>query len=158
MFQTGMCPKNKWIYLIYGLLLFFPLFAFPQKSKSQLEQEKRNAISKLKEAQKILEETEKKKEVSVGQLNALNQQIVASQSIISSISSEITIYNNEILELNEVIESLEDDLMHLKKEYATMVYSSYKANSPARRVLSKCQPSGSSGLKRKASPGLNGRS
>jgi septal ring factor EnvC (AmiA/AmiB activator) len=135
MFQTGMCPKNKWIYLIYGLLLFFPLFAFPQKSKSQLEQEKRNAISKLKEAQKILEETEKKKEVSVGQLNALNQQIVASQSIINSISSEITIYNDELLELNEVIESLEDDLDHLKKEYATMVYSSYKANYGLRNIL-----------------------
>jgi hypothetical protein len=81
-----MCPKNKWIYVLYGLLLFLPLFGFAQKSKTQLEQEKRDAINKLKEAQKILEETEKKKEVSVGQLNALNQQIVASQSIINSIS------------------------------------------------------------------------
>jgi septal ring factor EnvC (AmiA/AmiB activator) len=126
---------NKWIYLIYGLLFLFPIYCFSQKSKAQLEQEKRNALDKLEEAQKILQETEEKREVSVGQLNALNHQIDASKSLISSISGEITIYNNELLELNEVIESLEDDLDHLTKEYASMVYSSYKANFGLRNIL-----------------------
>jgi len=130
-----MYPKNKWIFLIYALILLFPLQGFSQKSKAQLEQEKRNALHKLVEAQKILEETEQKREVSVGQLNALNHQIVASQSVIGSITGEITIYNDEILELNEVIESLERDLDHLKKEYASMVYSSYKANFGLRNIL-----------------------
>ena len=135
MFQTGMYPKNKWIYIIYGLILLFPFNGFSQKSKAQLEHEKRNALNKLVEAQKILEETEKKHEVSIGQLNALNQQIVASQSVINSITGEITIYNGELLELNEVIESLENDLDYLKKEYASMVYSSYKANFGLRNIL-----------------------
>jgi murein DD-endopeptidase MepM/ murein hydrolase activator NlpD len=135
MFQTGMYPKNKWIFLIFGLILLIPLQGFSQKSKAQLEQEKRNALNKLEEAQKILEETEQKHEVSVGQLNALNQQIIASQSVIGSITGEITIYNIELLELNEVIESLESDLDHLKKEYASMVYSSYKANFGLRNIL-----------------------
>ena len=130
-----MHPKNKWIFLIFGLILLFPLQGFSQKSKAQLEQEKRNALNKLEEAQKILEETEHKREVSVGQLNALNQQIIASQSVIGSITGEITIYNSELLELNEVIESLESDLDHLKKEYASMVYSSYKANFGLRNIL-----------------------
>src|SRR3954454_3844150 len=35
-------------------------------------------------------------------------------------------------------------------------YSSYSANSPARRVRSKCQPSTSSGLKRSTSCGFTG--
>jgi septal ring factor EnvC (AmiA/AmiB activator) len=40
-----------------------------------------------------------------------------------------------MLELNEVIESLEDDLMHLKKEYAAMVYASYKSSYGLRNIL-----------------------
>jgi septal ring factor EnvC (AmiA/AmiB activator) len=126
---------SKWIYLIFVLILLLPFDGFSQKSKAQLEQEKRNALNKLREAQKILEETEKKHEVSIGQLNALNQQIKASQSVINSISGEISIYNGELLELNEVIESLEDDLDHLKKEYASMVYSSYKSSFGLRNIL-----------------------
>ena len=135
MSQTGMQPKNKWIYLIFGLIFLFPFSGFSQKSKAQLEQEKRNALNKLQEAQKILQETEREHEVSLGQLNALNQQIVANQSVINSITGEITIYNNELLELNEVITSLEHDLEHLKKEYSSMVYASYKANFGLRNIL-----------------------
>ena len=130
-----MQPTNKWIYLIIALILLFPFTGFSQKSKAQLEQEKRNALHKIEEAQKILQETEKKHEVSVGQLNALNQQITASQSVINTITSEITLYNNEIVELDEVIESLEQDLDHLKKEYASMVYASYKASFGFRNLL-----------------------
>jgi len=126
---------SKWTYLIFGLIFLLPLHGFSQKSKAQLEQEKRNALNKLEEAQKILQETEKEHKVSVGQLNALNQQIKASQSIINSISGEISIYNGELLELNEVIESLQYDLDHLKKEYASMVYSSYKASFGLRNIL-----------------------
>ena len=135
MFQTGMQPKNKWIYLVFGLIFLFPFIGFSQKSKAQLEQEKRNALNKLQEAQKILQETEREHEVSLGQLNALNQQIVSSQNVINSITDEINIYNNELLELNEVIASLEHDLEFLKKEYSSMVYASYKANFGLRNIL-----------------------
>lgn len=130
-----MPPKNKWILLIYILLSLIPLYGFSQNTKAQLEQEKRNALNKLEEAQKILKETEKKREVSVGQLNALNNQIMASQGVINTITGEITLYNNELIELNEVIESLHSDLEHLRKEYASMVYASYKANFGLRNIL-----------------------
>ena len=130
-----MSLKNKWIYILFVCLLIFSQGSYGQKSKSQLEKEKREALHKLQEAQKILKETEQKKEVSLGQLNALNQQIVTSQSIISTITSEVSIINNEINELDEVIESLEMDFSNLKKEYAIMVYSSYKASYGLRNLL-----------------------
>lgn len=130
-----MSLKSKWIYILFVLLITFSAGSYGQKSKSQLEKEKKEALHKLQEAQKILKETEQKKEVSLGQLNALNQQIVASQSIISSITSEVSILNGEINEHGQVIESLEMDLTNLKKEYAIMVYSSYKANYGLRNLL-----------------------
>jgi septal ring factor EnvC (AmiA/AmiB activator) len=112
------------------LLLFFitniPLFA--QKSKADLETEKKQNLLKIAQAEKILSETESKKKVTIGQLNAINEQIRARQSLINALSEEIKLLDEEIGDLNIVVGALQNDLKSLKEEYATMIYSSYKAN------------------------------
>jgi septal ring factor EnvC (AmiA/AmiB activator) len=114
-------------------LYFNPVIA--QKTRQQLEKEKKEAIQKMQEAEKILKQTEKKRESSVGQLNALNSQIMASETIINSINGEINIINEELIELSQIIESFESDLENLKEEYAHMVYTSYKANFGLRSIV-----------------------
>ncbi len=114
------------------LIFFIPvLLAYrnvqAQKTKDQLQNEKQLAIQKLTEAQKILEETESKKETSLGQLAALNNQIVAGESLIKSIKLEMNFINTEINELGSIIHSLESDLAKLKSEYSVMAYNSYKS-------------------------------
>ena len=66
---------SKIAILILGLLL--PLWVQAQKSKTQLEKEKIENLRKIAEAEKILTETQSEKKVTVGQLQALNQQIKA---------------------------------------------------------------------------------
>jgi len=109
-------------------LFFFSYNGLSQKSKSQLEDEKRQNLKKIAEAEKILSETASQKKATLGQLNAINQQISARQSLINSISEEIELLSNEIKDLNEVSRSLDRDLKALKEEYAEMIYQSYKAN------------------------------
>jgi septal ring factor EnvC (AmiA/AmiB activator) len=109
-------------------LFFFSYTGFSQKSKSQLEDEKRQNLKKIAEAEKILSETASQKKATLGQLNAINQQISARESLIKSISEEIELLNNEIKDLNQVSTSLDRDLKALKEEYAEMIYQSYKAN------------------------------
>lgn len=126
------------IRILYLFIFFLLICGYPgyaQKSKSQLEQEKKIALEKLKQAQKILDETEKKKDASIGQLNAINEQIKASQTIIGSITAEIGLINVELNEVSEVIESLENDLDMLKQEYALMMYTSQKASTGLRGLL-----------------------
>jgi murein hydrolase activator len=127
LFPTGM-PGNKSA-LFFIIFLFIGFGAFAQKSRAQLEREKEETLKKIKEAEKILKQTESERQVSVGQLQALNQQIAARQQLIASIDLEIHLLNEEIKNVSMVVGALEHDLEDLKKEYGEMVYNTYKINS-----------------------------
>jgi len=94
----------------------------------QLEEEKKENLKRIGEAEKILGETEKKKDASIGQLNAISQQIKSRESLIITIRNEVSWYDLKIEEDLRLIEALREDLDNLKKEYAAMVYASYKAS------------------------------
>jgi len=120
--------RNK-LALIFCLMLFVcPVQLFGQKTKAQLENEKRENMRKIVEAEKILSETESQKKITIGQLSAINQQIKARESLIQSLNEEVSLLDLEINELSIVIRSLQSDLKNLKEEYAAMIYSSYKVN------------------------------
>ncbi len=101
---------------------------FAQKNKAQLEKEKKEHAIRILEAEKILKSTEKKKRATVGQLNAINQQIKSREALIGTIREEINWYNRKILDDEQIIEALNADLESLRQEYAIMVYAGYKAS------------------------------
>jgi septal ring factor EnvC (AmiA/AmiB activator) len=109
-------------------LAFLAFTALGQKTKAQLEQEKRENLRKIAEAEKILSETESERKVNIGQLNAINQQISAREGLINSLEEELVLIESEITDLNIVVFSLQRDLTNLKDEYAEMVYVTYKVN------------------------------
>lgn len=108
--------------------MVFWLPAQAQKSRSQLEKEKKDNLARIRESEQILSQTEQQKKTSLGQLRALNQQIRARTALIRSISDEVRYLETDIDDLNIVTTALESDLKKLKEEYAAMVYASYKAN------------------------------
>ena len=118
---------NKGISILF-FLFWLSLPAFAQKSKAQLQKEKKENLEKIAEAEKILTETKGKKQNTIGQLNALNQRIKTQEDLMSSIRNELAFLSDDIDENNEIIASLSEDLKNLKQEYAAMVYSAYKAN------------------------------
>ncbi|MGL1887305.1 MAG: peptidoglycan DD-metalloendopeptidase family protein [Reichenbachiella sp.] len=113
--------------LVATLLLVFTNVE-AQKSKTQLEKEKKENLAKINEAQKTLNATKSEKKSSLGQLKAINRQIDIRQSLINSINKEIKIIGVDVSELTMITTSLESDLEKLKQEYAEMIYNSYKAN------------------------------
>ena len=119
---------------IRGLTCFFLLLFLsfsitaPAQSKNELEKQKQENLKKIQEAEKILAQTKNKKEATLGQLSALNNQIQASQDLILTINQEMGVLDNEITELGTIVSALQRDLDRLKAEYADMVYASYKAN------------------------------
>ncbi|MCV9388014.1 murein hydrolase activator EnvC family protein [Reichenbachiella ulvae] len=113
------------------LFAFVALCAFTthaQKSKAQLEKERKENLKRISETQKILEQTATEKKSTLGQLKAINHQITIRQDLIKSINQEISMINGEINDLTIVTVALESDLDQLKKEYAEMIYSAYKTN------------------------------
>lgn len=109
--------------------LLLPCMSYGQRNKAQLEKEKVENLRKIAEAEKILTETQSEKKVNVGQLQALNQQIKARESLIGGLTEEISLLDGEIRDLSIVVNALQRDLKDLKNEYAEMIYASYKANS-----------------------------
>ncbi len=127
---------SKLIQFVLILLLFFSgTTTYGQRTKSELEQEKKENLKRIAEAERILTETTSEKEATLGQLQALNQQIKARQSLINSIASEIRILDGEISDLRIVVNALQADLEKLKNEYAQQIYASYKANMGISRLM-----------------------
>jgi len=113
------------------LLTFVALSAAAQKSKSksQLQKEKQQNLEKIKETERILNETSRQRKNSVGELSALNQRIAQQEELITSIKGEISLLDRDISEDADMIDALTEDVKDLKKEYASMVFSAQKANN-----------------------------
>ncbi|MGE0587683.1 MAG: murein hydrolase activator EnvC [Cyclobacteriaceae bacterium] len=116
-------------------LLFISFGAFAQKTKTQLQKEKEENLRKIRETEKILEETGQQKQNSLGELIALNQRINQQESLIRSIQSEIHVLDSDIDQKSEIIGSLEEDLKQLRKEYATMLQSAQRASGKVDKLL-----------------------
>lgn len=112
--------------------LFFialPGLAQKGKSKTQLQKEKQENVEKIKETERILNETAQQKKNSLGELSALNQRITQQEQLIGSIKSEIHLLERDIDEDNDMIDALRDDVQNLKKEYASMLFSAQKSSN-----------------------------
>ena len=124
--------------MIISCLMWVPLWCTGQQGgedRKKLEREKKENLQKIKEAQRILGETSSQRESTLGQLNAINQQIEARESLIQSINQEIDILSVQIDEISSVITALEEDLINLKKEYAYMVYAASKNTNSYDRLM-----------------------
>ncbi|HZY82546.1 MAG TPA: peptidoglycan DD-metalloendopeptidase family protein [Cyclobacteriaceae bacterium] len=111
------------------LVVALPSPAQKGKSKAQLQKEKQQNLEKIKEAERILNETSQQKQTSLGELSALNQRIHLQEELISSIKGEISLLDRDISEDNQMIEALQEDVKELKKEYSAMVFAAQKANN-----------------------------
>jgi len=72
----------KYIILFLACLLTGNIWAQADK-KTQLEQQKKDNLAKIKELNTIITRTSKKKNVSIGKLNVLKEQIVVQKKQIN---------------------------------------------------------------------------
>lgn len=103
------------ILLCFLFIAFCSLSVSAQKSKNQLQKEKQQNLEKIKEVEKIINETSAKKKNTLGALSALTEQIGAQEKLVKSIKGEVNLLDGEISENNDIIVTLEDDLDRLKK-------------------------------------------
>jgi septal ring factor EnvC (AmiA/AmiB activator) len=123
-----MTSVRKFIFLAISLT-FLLTGSFAQKSKNQLQKEKQKNLARIKETEKILSETSKKKKNSIGELSAINQRIRDQEALINSIDREIQLLNHDLQENFGILNSLADDLEKMKSEYRKMVFATQRAGS-----------------------------
>jgi len=115
-------------FVAFAVLFVLSFSVQAQKTKSQLQREKQRNLEKIKETERILDETGEQKKNSLGELTALNQRILQQESLIKAIQSEVSLLDYDIGENNQIIVALERDLKKLKEEYATMLFAAQKAS------------------------------
>lgn len=111
------------------MVLALPALAQKGKSKAQLQKEKQQNLEKIKETERILDETAQQRKNSLGELSALNQRILQQEQLIGSIKGEISLLDRDIEEDTDMIDALQKDVKELKKEYSAMLFSAQKANN-----------------------------
>ena len=132
-FPKSLAPR--WFSCLWICLFFFcSLTVYGQKSKAQLEREKKQNLKKIAEANRILKETTTEKRASLGQLTALTEQISSRAERIAVITREIRTLEGEATELSQIATSMEQDIANLQREYASMVYATSKANNGYARL------------------------
>ena len=93
-------PLHKLHYRRLILILVFTfctvLSVFAQKTREELQREKAENQSKIKEIQNILQQTSSQKNVNLGQLRALNQQINTYKKQIDLLSDDLEILDREL--------------------------------------------------------------
>jgi septal ring factor EnvC (AmiA/AmiB activator) len=115
----------------FCLLLVLAIGASAQtnKSRKQLEKEKRNSLYKITKTDKILKQTQEKKNLSLGRLNVVKNQIAQQERVIGTINTELSFLERDILDATLAIARLENDLSRLKEEYAEMVRTASRFNN-----------------------------
>lgn len=97
-----------------------------QRSRQQLEKEKKQNIEKVSQIRTILRKTSSQKQATLGQLKALNQEIAAQSKQINLLTEDVKLMTSEIQELRRSSGKLQKDLEKLKKEYGQMIYAADK--------------------------------
>ncbi len=122
-------PGSRRFWLVLTFVLCACAGAFAQKTREQLEREKAENQGKIREIQSILKQTSSQKNVNLGQLKALNQQINTYKKQIDLLSDDLEILDRELKVLEKRRQSLDSSLAVLKKEYGHMIYEASKRNA-----------------------------
>jgi septal ring factor EnvC (AmiA/AmiB activator) len=121
--------------LLFALLTLGAVSVMAQRNKAQLQKEKQQNLDKIKETEKILSETSQQKRNTLGTLSAVNQRILQQEALILSVQSEVELMDMDISENNEILRTLQSDLLRLKEEYAAMVFSAQKTSGGVSKLM-----------------------
>ncbi len=119
-------------------LFFIILFVMPvaaQKTRKQLEADRRRIQKEIKQVSKLLFDTQKKDRGALEDLKDINTKIEIREQLINTIDLESKALSREINSNEKAIKKLEIKLDKLKKDYADMIYKSYKSRSQQSRTI-----------------------
>lgn len=107
------------------IFLVFQVVSFAQ-SLTDLQKKKADAAKEIEYTSKLLNEAEKNERISVNRLRLLNNRINQRNLLISSIKSEIDVYQEFIDDNTEVVGMMNNDLLKIRDEYAKLIRSAYR--------------------------------
>lgn len=96
------------------------------QTRKELEEKRAEALRDIEITNLILEKTKNTRSKSLNELIILRRKIGRRNSLIRDLNGEIDLINNKIAENQLILNSLETDLIKVKKEYESIIKASYK--------------------------------
>lgn len=132
--------------MIRGIKILFLLFvlisgnAFSQ-SITSIRKDKEKSEKEISYLNKLLGETKDNRSVSLSKLNILQQKIVQSKRIISSLNSEVRYFQNLISKNESRIGELQAERNSMLDLYAKLVYNTWKKRNKTNKLMFICSSS-----------------
>jgi septal ring factor EnvC (AmiA/AmiB activator) len=124
----------KYLFLFFTLFFFNLGFAQVNKQK-ELEEKRQTLLSEIKQINSLLFVTKKEEKSVLNQVEDLNSKIIARQNLIRVTNQQANYLSREINNNKAKIRLFENELKHLKADYALMIAKSYKSKSQHSRVM-----------------------
>ena len=126
---------SKLFFLLCIALLSVGGMSSMAQTRKQLESKRKKIKQEIVRVNRLLVTTQKKGENALEVLKDINQKIATRTGYISLIRKETSLLRLEINENKKVIEQLQSKLSTLKKDYAAMIFKSYKSKSKQSQML-----------------------
>jgi murein DD-endopeptidase MepM/ murein hydrolase activator NlpD len=91
------------------------------QTKDELEKRKGKTQEEIAYTNRLLEETQKKKQTSLNRVRILNRRIQLRNQLLRSINQEISLYTEELGQKKNLISELESDMELVKRQYEMLV-------------------------------------
>jgi len=131
--------KNKLArFLVFGFIFISPVMLLAQggkQNKKELENKKSKLKAEINTINELLHETKTSKKLSMNQVAMLNTKLKVREELISTISSEIRLINNQINSNQKEVADLNTNLTKLKTEYARMIYYGYRNKDSYNKLM-----------------------
>ncbi|MDE7074700.1 MAG: peptidoglycan DD-metalloendopeptidase family protein [Odoribacter sp.] len=128
-----MVLKGFWIWLSFVFLLPGGLYA--QSSISAIKKEKEKSEKAITYLNKLLKESANNQSASLEKLNILQQKIVQSKRLLSSLNKEVKLIQNSIQKNERRVEELEDQKQAMLNLYADLVYGTWKRRNKMNKLM-----------------------
>ena len=122
-----------YISFVFLFLLLIPASA--QKTRKQLEADRKRIKKEIKQVNKLLFSAQKEGKNALEDLRDLNKKIEVREELITTINLEAKALTSDIANNEKKLTKLEEKLEKLKKDYAAMIYKSYKSKSQQSKLM-----------------------
>ncbi len=126
---------SKLFLLLLTVILFFVSSVANAQTRKQLEAKRKKLKQEIVKVNGLLFAAQKSEKNALEALKDLTQKIDTRSAYIASINKESNLLSSEISTNENEIEKLSKQLSVLKKDYAEMIYKSYKSKSKQGQLL-----------------------
>ncbi len=117
--------KKQDRFFVFLLFLALPIIVFGQ-SRKNLESKRKDILYEIRKTDDLLRETSKNKELTYEKFITLKKQIENRKELVKTIQEELSYYDESLERTADVIESMNEDILRLKKDYDQLLRFAYR--------------------------------